>query len=118
MDDVMFAHNPHNQAGKDEANTAYTQTDSPGGGAVGDAWCLRLPGYNLWKMTTRRLRIADFAPATQSVAKVTTATAVADAVRSVFTMNAYTCLIMSDFVFYCIILILYFIVHMCECHMY
>ena len=27
-------------------------------------------------------------------------------------------LIMSDFVFYCIILILYFIVHMCECHMY
>jgi len=27
-------------------------------------------------------------------------------------------LIMSDFVFYCIIFILYFIVHMCECHMY
>ena len=27
-------------------------------------------------------------------------------------------LIMYDFAFYCIIFILYFIVHMCECHMY
>ena len=25
---------------------------------------------------------------------------------------------MHDYVFYCIIFILYFIVHMCECHMY
>jgi len=34
-----------------------------------------------------------------------------------FIVQSLFFLIMSDFVFYCIIFILYFIVHMCECHM-